>query len=233
MMSIVAFIAMIFFGFNGKNRGVVNYKFTIEKFVLTLGLMPNLAEFGRNKLVQFMPETLAAVLGVILALFIVFSMLTFVLGKITKIPEYEYTGADKMLGFFVGMLKGFCVIAFLIMFYGISFLDSVSPEFLTKNMKENFVNSRMNESIDYYRTTVYSLYVKSSGASVEDLYASKAELLKETKVTNYIPWTEGYVYVPPKPEPEEIEVEKETNGNGLDYIDELNAQNAKSKNKKQ
>jgi len=202
MMSIVTLITMLFLGFNGKNRGVINYKFAIEKFVLTLGLMPNLATFAKDKLVAFMPETLAAVLAVILGIVIVFSLLTLILGKITKIPEYEYTGTDRMLGFFLGMLKGFCVIAFMIMFYGIFFIDTVIPEGVTKHVKENFVNSRMDESIDYYRTTVYSIYVKASGARVEDLYVSKEELLKETEVKNYVPWTDGYVYVPPKPAPE-------------------------------
>jgi len=106
------------------------------------------------------------------------------------------------------MLKGFCIFALLILIYGVFYIDAVAPEVVTKNMKNNFVNGRMNESIDYYRTTVYSLYVKSSGASVEDLYASKKELLTETKVVNYIPWTEGYEYVPPKPEVEEPKEDK-------------------------
>jgi len=208
MMSLVTLVLMVFFGFNGKNRGVVNYKFTLEKSVLTLGLMPNLAIFAKNKLIAFMPETLASVLGVILGLLIVFSLLTYILGKITKIPEYEYTGADRTLGFFVGMLKGFCFMAFLIMLYGISYLDAVSPEGVTKQMKSNFVNGRINESIDYYRSTVYSIYFKTSGASVEDLYASKDAMLAETKVLDYKSWTEGYVYVPPKPEVKEPEEDK-------------------------
>jgi len=214
MMSLVTLVLMVFFGFNGKNRGVINYKFTLEKSVLTLGFMPNLAIFAKNKLIAFMPETLASVLAVILGLLIVFSLLTYILGKITKIPEYEYTGADRTLGFFVGMLKGFCFMAFLIMLYGISYLDAVSPEGVTKQMKSNFVNGRMNESIDYYRTTVYSIYFKTSGASVEDLYVSKDALLAETKVLDYKPWTEGYVYVPPKPEVKEPEEDKKK-GNAL------------------
>jgi len=52
------------------------------------------------------------------------------------------------------------------------------------------------------------VYVKMSGASVEDLYVSKAALLAEEKVVGYVPWTEGYVYVAPKPEPEEPEDDK-------------------------
>jgi len=205
MMSIITLILMVFFGFNGKNRGVVNYKFPIEKLALTLGFMPNLGMFIKGKLIPFMPETLATVLGVIAGLGIVFFFLTYILGKITKIPEYEYTGADRTLGFFVGLLKGFCVVALLVMFYGIVHLDTVSPEGLTKQVKNNFVNGRVNESIDYYRSSVYTVYVKMSGASVEDLYVSKAALLAEEKVVGYVPWTEGYVYVAPEPEPEEPE----------------------------
>jgi len=217
MMSIITLILMLFLGFNGKNRGVVNYKFPIEKLALTLGFMPNLGMFIKGKLMPFMPETLATVLGVILGLGIVFFFLTYILGKITKIPEYEYTGADRTLGFFVGMLKGFCVVVLVVMLYGVAHLDTVSPEGLTKQVKNNFVNGRVNESIDYYRSSVYSVYVKMSGASVEDLYVSKDALLAEEKVVGYVPWTEGYVYVPPTPEPEEPEDDKKK-GNDLPDI---------------
>jgi uncharacterized membrane protein required for colicin V production len=213
MMSIITLIIMVFFGFNGKNRGVVNYKFSVEKLALTLGFMPKLGTFIKERLIQFIPETFASILGVLLGFMIVFFILTYILGKITKIPEYEYTGADRTLGFFVGMLKGFCVVALLVILYGVSFLDSVSPEGLTKQMKNNFVNGTMSRSIDYYRTSVYTLYIKSSNASVEDLYVSKDALLAEEKVVGYIPWTEGYVYVPPAPEPEEKEDEKKKDNN--------------------
>ena len=207
MMSLITLILMIFFGWNGKVRGVVNYKFGIEKTLLTLGFMPGLAALLKGLLLKYMSgmEGLAAFISVFVATLFVFLLLTYILGKITKIPEYEYTPADRGLGFFVGMFKGFCIAGLLIMLYGVTFIDSVAPQGLTNMMKKNFVNITVNEPIDFYRSTVYSLYKKTSKASVEDLYASKEKLLEETKVVGYVPWTEGYVYVPPKEKTEEEE----------------------------
>jgi uncharacterized membrane protein required for colicin V production len=205
MMSLITLVLMIFFGWNGKVRGVVNYKFGVEKLLLTLGFMPGLATLLKGLLLKYMAglEGLAAFISVLIATLVVFMILTYILGKITKIPEYEYTPADRTLGFFVGMFKGFCIAALLIMLYGITFVDKAAPEGMTNMMKNNFVNMTVNEPIDFYRSTVYSLYLKTSKASVEDLYASKDKLLEETKVTGYVPWTEGYVYTPPKEETEE------------------------------
>lgn len=175
IMTFVILIVMFFLAINGKNRGVVNYKFTLETVVLTLVIMPNLAVFIKEKLIAFLPEMLAAILGVVLGLIIVFLTLIFILGKIAKIPEYEYTSSDKTLGFFTGALKGFTACCALIAIYGITFVDLKLPSVVTKNMKENFANNRIQNSIEYYRYTVYKIYRKAKSSDVSSLTQSSRE----------------------------------------------------------
>lgn len=190
LMPFIILIVMFFLGTNGRNRGVVNYKFTVERIVLTLAIMPSLAMFIKEKLIAYMPELLAAIIGVVFGLLLVFLILTTALGKITKIPEYEYTASDKTLGFFVGTLKGFCILTFFIMLYGISFIDIVAPEVLNINFKNNFINSRVENSIEYYRKSIYSVYKKTSSAGVEDLYAKKGQS-NVIDLSGYVKWAQS------------------------------------------
>ncbi|MFO7811051.1 MAG: hypothetical protein R6V47_06750, partial [Candidatus Delongbacteria bacterium] len=75
IMSFIILIVMFLMGINGKSRGVVNYKFSLEKTVLTLIFMPIPAVFIKNKLIEVLPETLSAVIGVILSLTVIFLIL--------------------------------------------------------------------------------------------------------------------------------------------------------------
>ncbi|MBU4485890.1 MAG: CvpA family protein [Candidatus Delongbacteria bacterium] len=209
LMPFVILILMFFVAINGKNRGIVNYKFSIEKIVLTLVIMPSSAIFIKEKLIAFMPDLLAAIIGVISSLLIIFLILTFVLSKITKIPEYEYTSADKMLGFFAGLLKGFCIMAFFIMFYGVSFLDRVEfiPDAVDNNFRDNFINARIENSIEYYRKSVYSVYAKTTSAGVEDLYKKKGAS-SVVDLSGYTKWAQSSFA--PKQEAEEADKTEKT-----------------------
>jgi uncharacterized membrane protein required for colicin V production len=188
IMPFVILIAMFFLGTNGRNRGVVNYKFTMETIVLTIIIMPKLAVFGKDKLMPFMPEMLAAIITLIFSLIIVFLTVNFLLTKIAKIPEYEYTPTDRMLGFFVGAFKGFCLMSLVIMLYGITFADIVLPETVNRNFKNNFSNSLSKNSTEYYRESIYGVYARTKGAGVEDLYGGKSVERKATDLSGYKPW---------------------------------------------
>lgn len=194
IMTVVILVFMFFMAINSRNRGVVNYKFTIEITVLTILGMPPIATLLKEKLSEFIPEMLASIIGVVFGLLIVFLILTFILGKIAKIPEYEYTSADKMLGFFTGLLKGFCIMAFLIFFYGVTFIDIVAPEALNMNFKQNFVNSKIENSIEYYRTSIYKIYIRMKGAGVENLYEKGDKVLD---YSGYVSWA-GDTVIPNK-----------------------------------
>ncbi|MDA3885848.1 MAG: CvpA family protein [Candidatus Delongbacteria bacterium] len=203
MMSIAILVVMFFLGMVGKGKGVVNYKFTIEKIVLTLLLTPLLANFVKGKLVAFIPEMAASISGVVLGLVIVFIIIGLILGKVAKIPEYEDTGADHSLGFVAGVLKGFILMAFLIFMYGISFADIKLPGMITQQMKNNFVNSRIENSIEYYRTSIYAAYRSAKSTDVGEL-SSSSDQYSDTSVVSYVPWAGNYISPPEetKPEPE-------------------------------
>jgi len=191
IMPFVILIVMFMLGISGKSRGVVNYKFALERIVFTLAIMPGISEFIKSKLTGIVPDMLASIIGVIFGLIIVFGIITFIYGKIAHIPEYEYTSSDRTLGFITGAIRGFAVICLLIMFYGISFLDTVLPGAVTMNMKENFANNRIENAVEYYRSSVYKVYKKASSSGVTDLYQGKSELLKEdnTYIAGYIKWS--------------------------------------------
>ena len=186
IMTIVILVFMFFMAINSRNRGVVNYKFTIEIIVLTILGMPPIAVILKEKLSEFVPVLLASIIGIIFGFLLVFLLLTFILGKIARIPEYEYTSSDKMLGFFVGLIKGFCIMAFLIFFYGLTFIDIIAPEVLNMNFKQNFVNARIQNSIEYYRTSVYKMYIRMKDAGVESLYEKGDKVLN---FSGYVSWT--------------------------------------------
>jgi len=175
LMPFVILIVMFMMGISGKTRGVVNYKFPIERIVFTLAIMPHVAVFIKSKLVAFMPEMVAAILGVLTGLVIVFLIITLIYGRIAKIPEYEYTGADKTLGFIGGMIRGFAIMCVIIMLYGVAFSDLFMPKMVTMNIKENFANNRIENSIEYYRYTVYKIYAKAKSTNIADLTQSSKE----------------------------------------------------------
>ena len=208
MMSIAILVVMFFLGMVGKGRGVVNYKFTIEKIVLTLLFTPLLANFAKAKLVAFIPEMAAGIAGVILGLVIVFIIIGLILGKIAKIPEYEDTGADHLWGFIAGALKGFVLMAFLIFMYGISFTDAKAPGMVTQQIKSNFINSRIENSIEYYRTSIFSAYRAAKSSDVSEL--SGTEEYVDISVAAYIPWAGNYISAPEEtmPEPEKVKKKK-------------------------
>ncbi|NOR45531.1 MAG: hypothetical protein GQ534_08085 [Candidatus Delongbacteria bacterium] len=208
MMSIAILVVMFFLGMVGKGRGVVNYKFTIEKIVLTLLFTPFLAIFAKAKLIAFIPEMAAGIAGAILGLVIVFIIVGLILGKIAKIPEYEDTGADHSLGFVAGVLKGFILMAFLIFMYGISFADIKLPGMVTQQMKNNFINSRIENSIEYYRTSIFSAYRSAKSADVGELSTSSSEYT-DVSIVAYVPWAGNYtVVLTADPEPEKKEEKK-------------------------
>jgi uncharacterized membrane protein required for colicin V production len=208
MMSIAILIVMFFLGMVGKSKGVVNYKFMIEKIVLTLLLSPILANFAKGHLIALIPEMAAAIAGIILGLVIVFIILGLILGKIAKITEYVDTGAVHTWGFIAGVLKGFVFMAFLIFMYGISFADIKLPRMVTQQMKSNFINSRIENSIEYYRTSIYSAYKSAKSADVGEL--SDSSQYTDVSITSYIPWAGNYVSPPEetKSEPEKVEKKK-------------------------
>jgi uncharacterized membrane protein required for colicin V production len=200
VMPFVILIAMFFLGINGKNRGVVNYKFPIETLVLTLVFMPKIAVLGKDKLSAFIPELFASIIGIVFGILIVFFLANFILTKIAKIPEYEYTQADRMLGFIAGAFKGFCIMILLIMIYGVTFADTVAPDGLTRNFKQNFANTISAGSTEYYRSSIYSVYAKTKGAGVEDLYGGKSEVRKAADLSGYVPWDSPFTATVPKTE---------------------------------
>jgi len=191
LMPFVILIVMFMMGISGKSRGVVNYKFALERIVFTLAIMPGIAEFIKSKLTGMVPDVLASIIGVFFGLIIVFTIITFIYGKIAHIPEYEYTSSDRTLGFITGAIRGFVIVCVLIMFYGVSFLDTVLPGAVTMNMKENFANNRIENAVEYYRFSVYKVYKKASSSGVTDLYQGKSELLKEdnTYIAGYVKWS--------------------------------------------
>lgn len=203
IMPFVILIAMFFLGINGKNRGVVNYKFAIETIVITLVFLPKIAVFGKDRLSAFVPGTLALIISVIFGILFVFLLTNFILTKIAKIPEYEYTPADRMLGFIAGAFKGFLLMVLFVIIYGVSFADTVAPDGLTKNFKKNFANTISAGSIEYYRSSIYSVYAGTKGAGVEDLYGGKSVERKAVDMSGYVPWDAPYVpSVPKKDVPE-------------------------------
>lgn len=225
LMPFVILIVMFMLGINGRTRGVVNYKFPIERIVFSLAVMPYAAVFIKSKMVAFMPEMVAAVLGVLIGLVIVFFIFTFIFGRIAKIPEYESTSTDKVLGFIGGAIKGFAVMCAIILLYAVIFADLVLPKMVTMNMKENFANNMIEDSIEYYRYTAFKVYAKAKSANVANLtQSSKAFYAGETKndisigntnnsevkrivdttVPGYVRWsTRDYTSEPEKPaEPE-------------------------------
>ncbi len=191
LMPFIILILMFMMGINGKSRGVVNYKFALERIVFTLAIMPGIAEFIKSKLIDVAPELLASIIGVVFSLVIVFGIITFIYGKIANIPEYEYTSSDRTLGFITGAIRGYAIACLLVMLYGISFLDTVLPGAVTMNMKENFANSRIENAVEYYRFPIYRIYKKSSSSGVSDLYQGKSKLLKEdtSYIAGYIKWS--------------------------------------------
>ncbi|HXK49008.1 MAG TPA: CvpA family protein [Clostridiales bacterium] len=226
LMPFVILIVMFLLGINGRTRGVVNYKFPIERIVFSMAVMPYAAVFIKSKMVAFMPEMVAAILGVLIGLVVVFAVFTFLFGRIAKIPEYESTGADKTLGFIVGAVKGFAVMCAIIMLYAIMFADLILPKLVTMNMKENFANNRIENSIEYYRYTVYKVFAKAKSLDVADatsttknFYSGKTKIdlkkgaqenfsgktIVDTTVPGYVRWsTRDYTPEPEKPaEPEQ------------------------------
>lgn len=221
LMPFVILIVMFLLGINGKTRGVVNYKFPIERIVFTLAIMPYAAVFIKSKLTAFMPEMVAAILGVLVGLVVVFAIISFIYGRIAKIPEYESTGADKAFGFIGGVIRGFAVMCAIIMLYAVIFADILLPKMVTMNMKENFANNRIENSIEYYRYTVYKVYAKAKSSNVADLtsttknfYSGKTEIdmkkgaqenfqkktIVDTTVPGYVRWsTRDYTPDPVKP----------------------------------
>ena len=207
MMSIVILVVMFFLGMVGKGRGVVNYKFTIEKIVLTLLFTPLLANFTKAKLIAFIPEMAAGIAGVILGLVIVFIIVGLILNKIAKIPEYEDTGSDHSLGFVAGALKGFILMAFLIFMYGISFADIKLPGIATQLMKNNFINGRIENSIEYYRTSIFAAYRSAKSADVGELSTNSSEYT-DVSIVTYVPWAGNYTMPASDSEPEKEEKKK-------------------------
>ncbi len=206
LMPFMILIVMFMLGINGKSRGVVNYKFALERIVFTLAIMPKPAELIKGFLADLVPETLAAIIGVVFGLIIVFMIATIVYGKIAKIPEYEYTSSDLVLGFITGAVRGFVIIMAVIMLYALSFADIVLPKAVTMNVKENIANSAMENSIEYYRYSIFKVYKKASSSGVSDLYQGKKALLQEDTsiLAGYVSWTErNYTEAPPKPVQEE------------------------------
>jgi uncharacterized membrane protein required for colicin V production len=166
--------------------------------------MPGIAVFIKSKLAGLIPETLAAIIGVVFGIIIVFAILTIVYGKIAKMPEYEYTSGDRTLGFITGAIRGIAIICAIIMIYGLSFSDTVLPKTLTMNMKENFANNRIENSIEYYRYSIYKVYKKASSSDVSDLYQGKKDFLAEdtSYLAGYVSWADRD-YTPSTPKPEE------------------------------
>ncbi|MCK4980911.1 MAG: CvpA family protein [Candidatus Delongbacteria bacterium] len=230
-MSIGILVIIIFMAMVGKGKGVVNYKFTIEKIVLTFLFLPLLANFAKGHLIALIPEMIASIVAVVLSLIIVFLIIGFILGKLAKIPEYEATSGDKFMGFVAGAIKGYVLMALLIMIYGIAFADIVAPGMVTQQMKYNFVNNKIENSIEYYRTTVYSLYRSAKSSDVtsltsksDDYYKGKTDvdikggakeknslkgrIITDTSVAGYIPWVRGSTVLPIESEPEKEKVTK-------------------------
>lgn len=229
-MSIMPFlilIVMFMLGINGKTRGVVNYKFMIERIIFSLAIMPHAANYIKLQLISFVPAWLAAALGVVFGLIIVFGIITFIYGRIAKIPEYEYTGADKTIGFITGAIRGFAVMCGVIALYALIFADLILPKMITMNMKENFANNMTEQSIEYYRYTVYKIYAKAKSIDVADatsttknFYSGKTEIdlkkgaqdnlkgrtIVDTTVPGYIRWSiRDY-----SPEPEKLSGQEKT-----------------------
>ena len=200
-MSIAILVVIFFMAMVGKGKGIVNYKFTIEKIILTFLFLPLLANFAKGHLIGFVPEMAASIVSVVLSLVIVFLIIGFVLGKLAKIPEYEATGGDKFMGFVAGIIKGYTLIALLIMLYGISFADIKAPGMVTQLMKSNFINSKIENAIEYYRTSVYSAYSAAKSTDVAELSAS-SDVYSDVTVVAYIPWAGNPTTFPSESEPQ-------------------------------
>ncbi len=206
-MSIGILVVIFFMGMVGKGKGIVNYKFTIEKIILTFLFMPLLANFIKGRLIAFIPEIGASIAGVVLGLVIVFLIIGFILGKLAKIPEYEATSGDKFMGFVAGIIKGYTFIALLITLYGIAFVDLKAPGMITQQMKHNFINSKIENSIEYYRTSIFSVYRSAKSSDVSDL--STSEAYSDIEVVNYTPWAGNPTVFPSEPSPDESEEKAE------------------------
>ena len=226
-MSIVIIVIMFFLAMVGKGKGVVNYKFTIEKIVFTLLLLPFLARFAKGHLIEFVPEMAAGIIAAVLGLIIVFVIVGFIFGKVAKIPEYEDTGPDHFWGFIAGLIKGYTFMAFLIMIYALAFTDTIAPEMITQQMKYNFINNQIENSIEYYRTSIFDVYRSAKSSNVTNLTSKsdayykgntkvdmkggaaqenvlKGRVLVDTSVAGYVPWVRNSIL------PVKIEEKKDT-----------------------
>lgn len=205
-MSIVIIVVMFFLAMVGKGKGVVNYKFTIEKIVLTLVITPPLANFVKGHLVAFVPEMVAAISAYVIGLVIVFIIVGFLLIRISKVPEYEDTSGDRAMGFVAGLIKGYTLMALLIFIYANAFVDTVAPTMITQQMKGNFINSQIKNSIEYYRSSIYSVYKRAKSSDVGNLSNSSGQY-SDTSISGYNSWI-GDTIVSPEPEVKEEDTKK-------------------------
>lgn len=215
-MSIVILVVMFFLAMVGKGKGVVNYKFPLEKVIFTLLFLPVFANFAKGHLVSFVPEMAAAIIAAVLGLIIVFIIVGYLLNLITKVPKYEDTGSDRFMGFIAGLIKGYVLFAMIILIYAGAFADIAAPSMITHQIKYNFINNKIENAVEYYRQTIYSVYrsaksqdvtnltsksddyykgrtkidIKGKGAEENNL---KGKVLVDTSVAGYVPWVRSSI----------------------------------------
>ena len=171
MISIVLVVLIIIVAYGGRFQGVMERPVAAEASFITILLAPMLMDKVEKQLISFgLGETLAMILSFIISTLIFYILAKIILEKIVKIAKHPHQGMDKFLGMMFKALKAYLVIAMLILLFGGLSLDRLIPiDAVNRGFKENFVNNRIKNVVEFYRYKVYSTYKGVKEAEVTDL----------------------------------------------------------------
>ncbi len=181
--SVVIFLVMILFAFKGKSRGALDFRFHFEAFLLTTLIFPFTYQLVKLLLKNFMSISLASGLSLTFNLILLYVVIIELIRIPIKKIENENDKKNGFLGFIYGALKGFLVIALIIMLYAVFQIDKKAPVLVTYHLKHNLVNKVIEKPVEFYRKTGFDIYNWIIFSEVTDI--SKSEDFREQKMPSY------------------------------------------------
>lgn len=201
-VSVGIIVLIIISSIGGKYHGVMNKVFTFEKWALIILLLPGILSFLPEQLMKFIPYQLPEFIAIFISVFVLYVITNWGFRLITGLVKEEATVIDNLLGFLMGGLKMFLLLAILISLYGTCFLDRHIPFATVSYFKNNIINQMIKHEVEYYRKKAYNSYKWIKESDIYDVTKSKSNVVTlpdgtTEKVNNISHKTIKKVILPP------------------------------------
>ncbi len=195
MISIVLIVLIVIVAYGGRYNGVMERNISSESAFITILLAPMLMGKLEEMLISYsLGETLASIIAFLVSTLIFYIIVKIVLERIVKLAKHPHLGMDRFLGMMFRGLKTYLVFSMIVLLFGALSVDRLVPsafERVNEGIKDNFVNARIKNTVEFYRYKVYTSYKAVTEAEVTDINKKSkwSGDARRKKAADYIPWT--------------------------------------------